>query len=102
MGRRSGRALGIFPSDARDIRTADTDIGQFTVAETGQVAQAGVVCPPLAQESDEIGEKHGGILSKLAEVSRNRLCFGFESLKFKIRGVGALQKDLCCDAALQN
>src|SRR5690242_17329866 len=46
------------PGNARNVRAADTDIGQLAVAQARQFVQASVVTLPLLDEADECG-KHG-------------------------------------------
>jgi hypothetical protein len=50
----SGSTLGIFPSDARDIGTADTDIRELAVTQTGQLLEAVSIGAPLAQKAEEV------------------------------------------------
>jgi hypothetical protein len=64
-GIQSGRAFGIFPSDAGDVRTADSDVREFAITEAGQFLKAVPVCAPLAQEAEEVREQHGGIPLKV-------------------------------------
>jgi hypothetical protein len=64
-GTQSGRAFGIFPSDAGDVRTADSDVREFAITEAGQFLKAVPVCAPLAQEAEEVREQHGGIPLKV-------------------------------------
>ena len=89
-----GGTLGIFPSNTRDFRTADADIGELAVAKTGQFPQAGVVGTPLPEEAEETGEKHDHHPFDWTEEVRN------ESGK-NIGRDGAVQKILCCGAAMQ-
>ena len=55
----SGGAFGVFPSDARDVRAADADVGEFTIAKAVQFLNAGTIGAPLTQEPEEVSEKHG-------------------------------------------
>ena len=65
----SGRAFGVFPSDTRDIRTADADIGEFTIAKAGKFLKAGAISAPLAQEPEEVSDKLG-LSSLFSKISR--------------------------------
>lgn len=55
-------AVGGSPSDARDIRSADADIGKLAIAQAGKLAQALVVTFPLLDKADDCS-KHGVLLS---------------------------------------
>src|SRR5262245_18830500 len=48
-------AVRSVPGNARNVRAADTDIGQLAVAQARQLVQALVVTLPLLDEADECG-----------------------------------------------
>src|SRR6187549_1418824 len=52
-------AVRSVPGNARNVRAADTDIGQLAVAQARQFVDASVVSLPLLDEADECGN-HGG------------------------------------------
>ena len=49
--------VGRLPGHSLNIGTADADIGQLTVAQTGQLVEAAIVLLPLMDEADK-GGKH--------------------------------------------
>ena len=51
-------AMSSVPGNARNVRAADTDIGELAVAQARQFVQASVVTLPLLDEADECGN-HG-------------------------------------------
>src|SRR5215831_7333324 len=55
-------AVSAVPRDPRDVRSGDTDIGQFAVAELVELFQARVVAPPSAEEVDDC-DQHDCYLS---------------------------------------
>ena len=46
------------PGNPRNVRAADADIGEFTIAQARQLVHALVVTLPLLDEADDCG-KHG-------------------------------------------
>jgi hypothetical protein len=89
-------AVGRVPRDAGNVRAADADVGQFTVTELMQLAQAGVVAPPSLEEVDDC-DKHVGLLSFLPAFPRRKSIIAHE-----IGADCALQKADCCAADMQN
>src|SRR5262245_23050417 len=55
-------AVSAVPRDPRDVRSGDTNIGQFAVAELIELFQARVVAPPSAEEVDNC-DQHARYLS---------------------------------------
>ena len=49
-------AVRSVPGNARNVRAADTDIGQLAVAQARQFVEASVVTLPLLDEADECGK----------------------------------------------
>lgn len=94
LGAVLGGTFGVFPRDAGDFRAADADIGELTVAQTGKFPQTGVIGAPLTEETEEAGEQHDYHPFDWTAEVRN------ESER-KISRYGALQKILCCGAAMR-
>src|SRR5712671_5175025 len=86
-----GSAVGAGPCDARNVRSADADIGQLAIPKLGLFAQARVVAPPGLQEFEE-GEQHGSPFSARPEWPGNR---STGNIKFHI----ASQQAKWCAAA---
>src|SRR4051812_11756713 len=50
---KSGSAVVVASSDARDVRTIETDIGQFTIAELGQLRNVALILTERLNHADE-------------------------------------------------
>src|SRR5215510_8669214 len=87
-------AVSAVPRDPRDVRSGDTNIGQFAVAELVELFQARVVAPPSAEEVDDC-DQHARYLSPGPTP-------GNLKSPSQIRFHDALHQIPCCAAAMRN
>jgi hypothetical protein len=85
--------------NAWDVGAADTDIGELTVAQTGQFVEAAVVTLPALEEADDAGKHRkflfvtSGRRGRLNRIEGNIVLFA--ALK---RNFAALQLGVKCIA----
>jgi hypothetical protein len=58
---KSGSAVVVASSNARDVRTIEADIGQFTIAELGQLRNVALILTERLNHADE-REQHDNLL----------------------------------------
>jgi hypothetical protein len=53
LGQNSGAR--VIPGDARNIRTGDSDVGEFPIAQAMKLLDVGVVAAPSLEQAKKVG-----------------------------------------------